>query len=77
MTSSNAASEVVASSSTTFVSYGGCNSTTRARGGTLDRKYKAQRGMYKWTNKPGHARGAWGVIVTLLLGLHAHEGKPQ
>ena len=29
------------------------------------------------TNEPGNVQDAWGVIVTLLLGLHAHDGKTQ
>ena len=29
------------------------------------------------TKGPGNVRAAWGVIVTLLFGLHAHDGKTQ
>ena len=28
-------------------------------------------------NQPSSVREAWRVIVTLVLGLHAHEGKTQ
>lgn len=29
------------------------------------------------SNESGNVWGAWGLIVTLLLGLHTHEGKTQ
>ena len=29
------------------------------------------------TNEPTNVREAWGVIMNMLLGLHAHNGKTQ
>ena len=50
-----------------------CNGTTKAKQKRSTENSEPHVGC---TNKPGNARGEWSAIVTTVLGLHAHEGKP-
>ena len=52
---------------------GVCNGTTKAKQKRSTENAEPHVGC---TNKPGSVRGEWSVIVTTVLGIHAHEGKP-
>ena len=51
----------------------GRNGTTKAK---QKRSIENAEPPVGCTNKPGNVRGEWSAIVTTVLGLHAHEGKP-